>query len=71
MAQAKDQKAAMDDYIAHRKAEGKEVSYIELDRIEREWMAKIPRPPLKSLIDNIDHIAKGCRHRSCRAGIGL
>jgi membrane dipeptidase len=57
-AQAKAQKAAMDDYIAKRKAEGKEVSYIELDKIEREWMAKIPRPPLKSLIDNIDHIAK-------------
>jgi membrane dipeptidase len=26
--------------------------------MEREWMAKIPRPPLKSLIDHIDHIAK-------------
>jgi membrane dipeptidase len=57
-AQAKAQKAAMDDYIARRKAEGKTVSYIELDKIERDWMAKIPRPPLKSLIDNIDHIAK-------------
>jgi membrane dipeptidase len=40
------------------KAEGKTVSYIDLDRIEREWAAKIPRPPLKSLIDHIDHIAK-------------
>ena len=29
-----------------------------MDRIEREWAAKIPRPPLKSLIDHIDHIAK-------------
>jgi len=57
-AQVKEQKAAMDDYIAKRKAEGKEVSYVELSRIEREWMAKIPRPPLKSLIDHIDHIAK-------------
>ncbi|PYX69339.1 MAG: membrane dipeptidase, partial [Acidobacteria bacterium] len=26
--------------------------------IEREFIAKIPRPPLKSLIDHIDHIAK-------------
>ena len=25
---------------------------------DREWAAKIPRPPLKSLIDHIDHIAK-------------
>ncbi|MGA8215738.1 MAG: dipeptidase [Candidatus Sulfotelmatobacter sp.] len=40
------------------KADGKAVSYIEIDRIEREWAAKIPRPPLKSLIDHIDHIAK-------------
>src|SRR5215467_98782 len=50
--------AAQKKYIADRKAEGKEVSYIEVDRIEREWMAKIPRPPLSSLIDHIDHIAK-------------
>src|SRR5260370_17836733 len=26
--------------------------------MEREWAAKIPRPPLKSLINHIDHIAK-------------
>jgi len=28
------------------------------DRFGKEWAAKIPRPPLKSLIDHIDHIAK-------------
>jgi membrane dipeptidase len=32
--------------------------YRELDRVSKEWAAKIPRPPLKSLIDHIDHIAK-------------
>lgn len=26
--------------------------------LEKEWAAKIPRPPLSSLIDHIDHIAK-------------
>jgi membrane dipeptidase len=57
-AQKADVEAARQKYIQQRKAEGKEVSYIELDRIEREWIAKIPRPPLKSLIDHIDHIAK-------------
>ncbi len=57
-AQAKDKAAAVDAYMAQRKAEGKPVNYIEVDRIEREWMAKLPRPPLKSLIDHIDHIAK-------------
>jgi membrane dipeptidase len=50
--------AAQKKYIAERKAEGKEVSYIEVDRIEREWIGKIPRPPLSSLMDHIDHIAK-------------
>src|SRR5204862_2602363 len=45
-------------YLYQLKAEGKPVNYVDVGRIEREWMAKIPRPPLKSLIDHIDHIAK-------------
>jgi membrane dipeptidase len=57
-AQAKDQAAAVQKYMDELKTEGKPVNYVEVDRIEREWMAKIPRPPLKSLIDHIDHIAK-------------
>jgi len=57
-AQRKDQEAAVAAFVAQRKAEGKPVSYAEYDRIQREWTAKIPRPPLKSLIDQIDHIAK-------------
>src|ERR1700733_3208329 len=57
-AQANDKAAAVDAYMAQRKAEGKEVNYIEVDRIEREWMARLPRPPLKALIDHIDHVAK-------------
>ena len=57
-AQDKDAKAAVQKYIDSLKAQGKPVNYIEVDRIEREWMAKIPRPPFKSLIDHIDHIAK-------------
>jgi membrane dipeptidase len=57
-AQSKDQAAAIQKYTDSLKAQGKPVSYIDVDRIEREWMAKIRRPPLKSLIDHIDHIAK-------------
>jgi len=57
-AQSKDQAAAQQDYVNKLKAEGKTPTYLDTDRIEREWMAKIPRPPLKSLIDHIDHIAK-------------
>jgi len=45
-------------YVEKQKADGKAVPYTDIDRIEREWAAKIPRPPLKSLIDHIDHIAK-------------
>jgi membrane dipeptidase len=57
-AQDKDQAAAVQQYLVERKAEGKTVTYTDKDRIEREWAAKIPRPPFKSLIDHIDHVAK-------------
>jgi membrane dipeptidase len=55
---AKDRDAAVAAFIAQHKAEGKPVTYVAYDQIEREWAAKVPRPPLKSLIDHIDHIAK-------------
>ena len=58
LAQAKDQAAAVQKYEDDLKAQGKPVNYVDVDRIEREWTAKIPRPPLKSLIDHIDHVAK-------------
>jgi membrane dipeptidase len=57
-AQKKDAEAAVKARIAELKATGKPVTYLDKDRIEREWAARIPRPPLKSLIDHIDHIAK-------------
>jgi membrane dipeptidase len=57
-AQDKDEKAAIQQYVDSLKAQDKPVNYIEIDRISRQWMAKIPRPPFKSLIDHIDHIAK-------------
>jgi membrane dipeptidase len=57
-AQEKDQAAAIKQYVDSLKAQGRAVNYIEINRIEREWMAKIPRPAFKSLIDHIDHVAK-------------
>lgn len=57
-AQSKDQATAIQKFIDDQKAQGKPVDYVQVDRIEREWMAKLPRPPLSSLIDHIDHIAK-------------
>jgi len=57
-AQAKDRQAAEQAYSDKVKAEGKEPNYIDMDHIDREWAAKIARPPFSALIDNIDHIAK-------------
>jgi membrane dipeptidase len=57
-AQKKDEDAAIADDIARHRAAGQPVNYLDSDRIAREWAAKIPRPPFKSLIDHIDHIAK-------------
>ena len=34
------------------------VPYAAEVALEKEWAAKLPRPPLSSLIDHIDHIAK-------------
>ncbi|MGB9233215.1 MAG: dipeptidase [Terriglobales bacterium] len=67
-AQAKDREAAVKAYADKLKAEGKTPTYLDSDRLEREWAAKIPRPPLSSLIDHIDHISKvaGVEH----VGIG-
>ena len=58
LAQSKARDAAVAQYIAQKKAAGQPVTYLDKDRIDREWNAKIPRPPLKALIDNIDYIAK-------------
>jgi membrane dipeptidase len=57
-AQAKEREAAVKEYLAKQKATGKDVEYVDAEKIEAEWMARIPRPPLSSLIDHIDHIAK-------------
>lgn len=40
------------------KAAGKEVSPAEIDKLQRSYADRIPRPPLSALIDQIDHIAK-------------
>lgn len=57
-AQRKPMEAAVQDFVARQKAAGKSPQYIDTEPLQEEWMARIPRPPLKSLIDHIDHIAK-------------
>jgi membrane dipeptidase len=49
---------AIDELKAKAKAEGREVTYPEIDKIQRHFADQIPRPPLSMLIDHIDHIAK-------------
>jgi len=50
------------------KSEGKEATYEEISKVQRQYADRIPRPPLSALIDHIDHIAKvaGVEH----VGIG-
>jgi membrane dipeptidase len=43
---------------AHPHPDGTPLTYDEYAPIEKKWAAQFPRPPLKSLIDHIDHIAK-------------
>ena len=57
-AQAKDRAAAVEMQLSKIRAEGKPLTYLDEDNVEREWLGKIPRPPFSSLIDQIDHIAK-------------
>jgi len=57
-AQAPLRQAAENAQIVQWKAEGKVITWEMIDRIDRQWAAKIPRPPLSMLIDHIDHIAK-------------
>jgi membrane dipeptidase len=58
IAQASERQAAENAQIAQWKAEGKTVTYEMTDAMDKQWAAKIPRPPMSMLIDHIDHVAK-------------
>ncbi len=49
---------AIQDLKDKAKAEGREITYEEISKVERGFADRIPRPPLSALIDHIDHIAK-------------
>jgi membrane dipeptidase len=51
-------KQAVADATAKLKAEGKPVPHDLEEQIDKEYMAKVPRPPFSVLIDHIDHVAK-------------
>ena len=48
----------IDALKAKNKAEGKETTQAEIDKLQRAAADRIPRPPFSLLIDHIDHIAK-------------
>src|SRR5436853_4064514 len=58
IAQSKDRDAAVELAIAKKRASGEKATFMDQDQVQREWLAKIPRAPFSSLIDQIDHIAK-------------
>lgn len=51
-------KKAVEALKAKAKAEGREATPAEIEKLQREMADRIPRPPLSVLIDHIDHIAK-------------
>jgi membrane dipeptidase len=57
-AQKTERDKATQAVIDNAKTAGRTATYAETDAVDREFAAKIPRPPLGLLIDHIDHIAK-------------
>ncbi len=49
---------AIADLKAKAQAEGRQLTYDEISKVQRDFADRIPRPPLSDLIDQIDHIAK-------------
>jgi membrane dipeptidase len=56
------QKPEVDKAVAALKekyrADGKQLTYSELGKLQRSYADKIPRPSLSALVDQIDHVAK-------------
>ena len=57
-AQAPEVQKAVEALKDKYKAEGKEAPADEIDKLQRQYADRIPRPPLSALIDQIDHIAR-------------
>ena len=57
-AQRPEREAAEKAAEAQAKADGKPWVYDQEEAMDKEFAAKIPRPPLSALIDHIDHIVK-------------
>jgi membrane dipeptidase len=51
-------KAAVQALKDKAKAEGKAITYADIEKVQQPFTERLPRPPLSVLIDHIDHIAK-------------
>jgi membrane dipeptidase len=58
MAQKPEVDKAIQNLKEKASAEGRQVTYSEIEKLQRNYADKIPRPPLSALIDQIDHVAK-------------
>jgi membrane dipeptidase len=58
LAQRPERNAALDALEKKLESQDRATRYREYLKAQVEWMAKIPRPPLESLINHIDHVAK-------------
>ena len=56
--QKPDRDKATQAVIEKAKSQGRAATFAETDAIDKEFAAKIPRPPFSVLIDHIDHVAK-------------
>src|SRR5215475_13506699 len=57
-AMKKEREAALKEVEEKYKDADPATRYRENDKASKEWAAKVPRPPFKSLVDHIDHVAK-------------
>lgn len=57
-AQAKERDAAVEAAGEKFKDADPATRYREMDKVTKEWTAKIPRPPFSDILDHIDHVAK-------------
>ena len=58
VAQTPERQKALDALLEKLKGADSRTWYREYNAAQKAWAAKIPRPPLKSLIDHLDHVAR-------------
>lgn len=56
--QEKERTAAIDAVAQQYKDADPVTRYRAMDKVGKEWAAKIPRPPFNDIIDHLDHVAK-------------